>query len=309
MSSWTSPQVESLQTGPFTTATAAAAGLSIDQLRGAARAGRLCRLRRAVYCRPSLWDDLDDAGRHLLRARAEQLARPGAVGVAGTAALALGLPLPQVPERIVTVDPRRATGQGAAGHCADCTRRRAWLDDDELTTAAGLVVTTPARTVVDCTRHLGRLWGLAVADAAARHWSQTPASLRSAADRHPRAPGHRDALWVADHAIRLAETPIESLARGSIILAGFPAPEAQVWIRTRRGRFRVDLRDDVGVVIEADGRGKYREIGDVWQEKLREDAVRETGAEVVRFVIDDLRRIEAWLAEYRTARGRALRRS
>jgi len=47
---------------------------------------------------------------------------------------------------------------------------------------------------------------------------------------------------------------LESLARALVILDGHAVPEPQVWVRTERGDYRVDLMDDDGVVIEADGR-------------------------------------------------------
>jgi very-short-patch-repair endonuclease len=94
------------------------------------------------------------------------------------------------------------------------------------------------------------------------------------------------------------------------MLAGLPEPEPQVWVTTTVGRFRVDLLDhDNRVVTEADGRQKYAEVSDLWAGKRREDALRETGLEVVRFVMADLSRSERWLAAYRRAVSRGRRRS
>jgi hypothetical protein len=56
-------------------------------------AGRLVRVRSAVYVAAEAWPE-DPAGRHLVRAHAEQAVNPAAVLSHGTAALAWGLPHP-----------------------------------------------------------------------------------------------------------------------------------------------------------------------------------------------------------------------
>jgi hypothetical protein len=72
----------------------------------------------------------------------------------------------------------------------------------------------------------------------------------------------------------------------------------------------VDLMDEPrGVIIEADGRAKYAAPEDLWREKRREDAVRELGFEVIRFVYADYRAPQAWLDSYRRALIRAAGRT
>jgi hypothetical protein len=181
------------------------------------------------------------------------------------------------------------------------------LVEDDITVVGGLRVSTPVRTVVDCARVCSAPWTLAVADAAARRWSVAFDDLDSWFARTPPVPGKRRARWAAQHLNGAVESPLESLPRALLILAAPPEPEPQVWVTTTVGRFRVDLLDhDNRVVTEADGRQKYVEVSDLWAEKRREDALRETGLEVVRFVMADLSRSERWLAGYRRAvsRGR-----
>jgi very-short-patch-repair endonuclease len=95
---------------------------------------------------------------------------------------------------------------------------------------------------------------------------------------------------------------LESLARAVVVLDGHPAPRSQVWLRTARGDVRVDLLDPGGrVIIEADGRVKYTTPETLWQEKLREDALRATGREMVRFTYRDYLDPGPWLTHYRAA--------
>lgn len=95
------------------------------------------------------------------------------------------------------------------------------------------------------------------------------------------------------------ESPGETRLAGVLRDLGLPATP-QVWIRTRLGRKRVDaLLDDHPVVLEFDGAVKYRAptgIGEptgqrtgpadnpLFDERVREDAIRDEHYEVVRVV-------------------------
>jgi very-short-patch-repair endonuclease len=125
-------------------------------------------------------------------------------------------------------------------------------------------------------------------------------------DALPRAPGKRRAQWVVEHARSKIESPLESLARAAIVLAGYPEPVPQVWLSTRSGPYRVDLLDERNrVITEADGKLKYLTPDELWKEKRREDALRDEGFEVVRFTMADHHHPAPWLATY----DRALARS
>jgi len=82
-----------------------------------------------------------------------------------------------------------------------------------------------------------------------------------------------------------AETPLESISRVAFHALGLPAPEPQVEI-WYGGELvaRVDFlwREQL-VVGEADGRGKYASVEDLYQEKRREERLRDLGFEVVRW--------------------------
>jgi hypothetical protein len=287
-----------------------AAGISREALRWSIRTGELRRLRRGVYVDSRLWDAADERGRHLLRIRAGQSCVPGSLAVAESAAVALGLPLPEVPAEPRLLLPRAKTLAGGRGREGGSLGRRSWLDPQDVWTVSGIRVTAPARTVVDCARHLDRPWCLAVADAACRLWSLTRTHLRAAAAINPHAPGHPAAVWSAGLARFQPESALESLARATVVLGGHPEPTPQVCLNTRAGVVRVDLLDvPRGLVIEADGRGKYIAPDDLWREKRREDAVRELGYEVIRFVYADYRAPQAWLEAYQRALARAASRT
>ncbi|MFI7588212.1 hypothetical protein ACIB24_14175 [Spongisporangium articulatum] len=170
-----------------------------------------------------------------------------------------------------------------------------------------LVITTPERTVVDCARCLDRPWGLAVADAALHAGLVDHAQLVAELTDAPRAEGLTKARWVVEHARSSPESPLESLGRADLLLAGRPQTEPQGWLRTARGWVRVDLLDRANrLVLEADGRIKYGEFPAVWKEKLREDDIRDLQIEVVRFTMADHHHQEPWLRRYdrALARGR-----
>ena len=132
--------------------------------------------------------------------------------------------------------------------------------------------------------------------------------VAGAAARGP-IPGHQRSRWVAAHARPEVESPLESLARAAIVLDGLPEPTPQVWLWTTRGWFRVDLMDEVNrLITEADGKLKYTAPEALWQEKRREDALRATNCEVIRFTMADHHNPAPWLRSYREALARAQHR-
>ncbi len=84
-----------------------------------------------------------------------------------------------------------------------------------------------------------------------------------------------------------SESPGESLARIAFERLGLPQPRQQVGVRDARGIIgRVDfLWDQHRTIGEFDGRLKYdgKPIETLYDEKHREDRLREAGFEVVRF--------------------------
>jgi very-short-patch-repair endonuclease len=291
--------------GVITARQVAAAGWGRSWLRSAVAAGELVRLRQAVYTSGTAWRLADPARREALRLMAYQRIDDRLVGVGLSAAAAMGLPVPG-PGLI-----RPGDGLVTAGLGLGRPRLRIARPEEEVARLAhGPVVTLPIVTVMDCARELPLEWGLALADAAITHSWVKPSELSlAAADLSvqgltgPR--GVRRARWVLGHARAGAESVLESLARAVVVLAGFPEPQPQRWITTSIGSFRVDLLDEQNrVIIEADGKLKYASADVLWHEKRREDALRDQGFEVARFIMANYLRPIPWRTGYERAVGR-----
>ena len=152
----------------------------------------------------------------------------------------------------------------------------------------GLLVTTPARTVVDCARTLDYEQAVVIGDAAVRKFGVTRRDLDRELEQAQRRKGIAAARRVVAFLDGHSESPGESrsrvaLARNNLILV----PQGEVF--DEKGRFigRVDFYDkDKPVVGEFDGELKYdgpdgREV--LRAEKAREDLLRNHGNEMVRW--------------------------
>ena len=87
-----------------------------------------------------------------------------------------------------------------------------------------------------------------------------------------------------------SESALESLSRVIFLEYGLSAPEPQTEIQAGGRTYRVDFYWKRSRTIgEADGRAKYEMDPDktpeqvAWEEKLREDALRDAGYKVVRW--------------------------
>lgn len=191
-------------------------------------------------------------------------------------------------------------------HVTQATRPRSRGDDPvvrhhtdlpahERAEVGGLPVTSLARTVVDCACSLPADRALVIADSALRLGldpgeSATVLASRSGGRGVARA---REILASADGR---AQSPWETLTRLALLSGGVPAPDLQVEVATRRGRFFVDLAWPARrVALEFDGLVKYSgafggtapEV--VFAEKQRQDAIEDEGWRVLRATWPDLR--------------------
>lgn len=164
----------------------------------------------------------------------------------------------------------------------------------ERAAAHGLPVTTPERTLLDCAAALPTDRALVIADSALRQGADPAVVERMLAARTGRR-GCARARLVLDLADARAESPGETLVRLALHENGVPAPEPQVEVDTRRGRFRLDLGWRARrVSVEFDGFVKYSgELGStaaaaVFAEKMRQDALEDAGWRVLRVTWDDL---------------------
>lgn len=165
----------------------------------------------------------------------------------------------------------------------------------------GLVVTSPARTVVDLARVGGVVAGVVAGDAALRGGLATVDELVAECERAGRGRGVRAARRTSGLVDALSESPGESLSRVRIAEWGLPAPVLQHEVRDRDGLIgRVDFWwPRHGVAGEFDGRLKYGSDAPevLWREKLREDRLRATGLRLVRWTWQD-----AWVGDPLIAR-------
>jgi hypothetical protein len=308
------------QLGLFTRAQAKKAGVAARELDRQRRARNLVAVRRGVYLDRVAWASsaADPASRHLLEAVARRLVTTGDVVISHqSAAAVLGYRLLDGPPRRPTLTVARPAGSPPLRlhdlYTGDLPRQdRLRRGDVEMTSGP--------RTVADCCRSLGRDAALVVADSALREGVPRAQVLEvlSRCRTWPGAVLAKDVVLFADGR---SESVLETLARQWFLEQGLPAPEPQArLLAASGGRFlaRVDFFwPEFRTVCEMDGRLKYapeREArpgspGDpLFEEKKREDRLREHGAEVVRGYWSDRHDRGAALADRLTqafARGQA----
>jgi hypothetical protein len=238
----------------------------------------------------------DPAVRHelLVRATLPGLGRDAAVSHASAAVL-WGLPLWKVPLKRVHLTRMQHSG-GRVGRAVHLHTGQ--LAVDEMAEVGGVAVTSPTRTVVDLARTVSFESAVVTADAALHDGLVDAAGLAAAMARAAGSRGCPAARRVIAFANGRSESVGESRSRVALSRAGVPAPTPQweVWCgRTLLGRcdFGWPERSAVG---EFDGKVKYGRLlrpGQdpgkvVFEEKIREDALRAQGLNVVRWTWREL---------------------
>lgn len=282
-------RVAAEQGGLVTRAQLRALGVSERRLGTADRPRELVRLRHGVYVDAAVLAAADEARRTALAVGAERL-RTGTdlVAVGPTAALVHDLPVLGRPRRLFLAERKQ-------DHPDHHGTSRLVVEAD-VEQVYGVPVTCLARTAVDVARS-GLAAGVVTADAVLRRGVPRE-ELELAVDVSRRWPGR----LVAEAAVRfgdpLAETALESLGRVRFHEQGLPPPEAQVWISDAGGPFaRVDhCWRARRTIAEADGALKYQERSALFEEKRREDRLRDAGFEVVRYTWDEALRQPAVVA-------------
>lgn len=168
--------------------------------------------------------------------------------------------------------------------------------------AAAVPVTSEPRTWVDVTRSGGLNHGLVIGDALLRRESSRMSDLQAALAALPH--GNNSVELALQHLSPLRETALESLSFGHFVSWGIPLPQMQVVIHDEDGfAGRVDfVWEDLRVIGEADGVGKYQSRGALIAEKRREDRLRRLGYVIVRWTWDELVN-EPWVVLERIARA------
>ena len=271
--------------------------------------GDLCRVMRGAYALGASARDLSSSERG-----ATLLQLGGALAVLGPHAVLSHQSAARL-HQIDLLNP--ATGVTVTG-----PQQRGWtaragvqlhastLPDDQVTSVAGLAVTTPARTVVDLARSLEFRAGVVAADSALHRALTTKAGLSQVLSTQSRWPGARLAGEVTAFADARAESPLESIARVAFRDCGLPPPDLQVWlggIDEPIGRVDFYWRE-FWTIAEVDGAFKYANPERARQQLRRDSRLREDGFEVVHFTWWQITRTpEAVALSIRKAFRRGLR--
>jgi very-short-patch-repair endonuclease len=255
---------------------------------------------------------VDETERHILTTRAMLRSHEDrAVAAHHSALLLLGLPTLGADLGVVRLS-RRAPGPTRVRPTLRLGRAvpAEFQSDDTV---------TPALAAVQHGLSAGPLSALVAADGALCLGLATRAELDAATNLVHGHPGSQGIADLLRHADGRHESPGETRLAHALRLLGIAATPQ---VRIPGSNAIVDfLLDEVPVVIEFDGRVKYgrganevdpfghRRAGPdvLWQEKLREDTLRELGYEVVRVVWSDLDSPRELAARIRRAVARSRR--
>lgn len=291
------------QAGVFTTGEAFGAGADADDVRRAVRDGHLVRVRRDAYIAVRRWRDAPPDERFRLSVLAIARTRPADV-VSHHAALALhGLPLWEHDPR--RIDLLADVSQGVRRHDL-------WLhprdENLEVHTVDGVGVVSVARALVRVALTVGRDCAVVAGDAALHRGLVTEEELLDEVARVTPHQGRRRALEAVLQMDGKAESVGESRTRLVFHDLGFTY-ESQFHVLGDDGAVvaRTDFLVE-GVIVEFDGRVKYRAEGEdasaiLWMEKRREDAIRRRGYPVERVIWSDLERPGLLGARIRAAKA------
>jgi len=269
------------------------------------RSGALVRLRRGVFLAASAWPS-DPGLRHQLLARAEVAANPDAVISHESAAVTWGLPFPGFGQWVdAPVSIALPAGEGYRGARGSAVHHVVTLTAADLSRdTAGYPVTSVPRTAVDLAASLDLPAALAVLDAAARllcasfvteprrrdyanpGLAQAARAQLIEAALSRRRPSLVEVIAITDPA---RESVAESLSAGHFVLAGLPTPIYQARVVTTAGTFFPDcLWRDRRLIGECDGAVKYTDAAAHVREKEREQALRDAGFGMVRWLAKEI---------------------
>ncbi|MBE0008949.1 MULTISPECIES: hypothetical protein [unclassified Arthrobacter] len=262
--------------------------------------GELIRIRLGCYVDASNWRGLDEEARYRVRVDAvRRTARREPVFGGETAGLLWGLPRPALPAKVEVVVPVATGWRSANG----VNRLARYPDEFTVVTFGGRHVTGKVATAVELALRCDFPWAVSVMD---RLLNQKPLPPESGSRPVTKeevgsriallssAPKRRQAMRVLEFADGRAMYPGESLSRVLMARLGFPAPELQHEVTDHTGRSAwVDFYwKEQRLVGEFDGKAKYLKpeylrglttAQAVIEEKLREDRIRSTGLNMVRW--------------------------
>lgn len=290
-----------LRERPFTAQQAHDAGLNRYWLRRLVNERVLHRILHGVYAPSSLPDTLTTRTWAL-----ELVVPPNVVICDRTAAWLHGVDtfafreleiLPPI-ETCVFPDATRVRRRGCIGRSRD-------LAPPDMQRVGTLVVTTPLRTALDLGCLFSRREAMAALDGLLRAQDLTIAELVASLPRYRGRRGVVQLRQLAPLASGLAESPGESWTRITIIDAGLPIPEPQVWVLDRGSPlFRLDLAyPKHKVLVEYDGREFHESKEQEDADRARRKWLRDRGWTVIVVTKEDFTpdAVAAWTQELREA--------
>jgi hypothetical protein len=202
-------------------------------------------------------------------------------------------------------------------HIPGVDAKRVQLDSRDITVVAGLRVTTPLRTVLDCSRFSDRLTAVCLFESAARQGLiclDEVATVLAEMYKVPHVKRAKEALRLVD--VR-SESPLETAVRLPLLDAGLPYPELQLPFLCGGVAGRIDIAYPVellggrpggryvGLAIEADGREPHLEAQTFDHDRVRQTALEEADWLVRRFTDRKARLAPSYVVET-TRRAMAL---
>jgi hypothetical protein len=297
--------------GVFTIGDARASGFTDEQVERLVRVGQLTRLRKGTYAETSVIAACNDAQRHALDVVAAQrrIKRP-TVASHHSALLLHGVPLLDPPRRVALASDvgRPKTYDGVRVSVAS-------LPTAHLHPGLhyGVATVSLARALVDVARTCPLREALVPMDAALARLRVTKDDLRACLEICGDWPGASAAMRAIEFAEPKTESPAESLSRVMFVEYDIEMPEPQVWVYEGDVPiYRLDFYWRRHRVIgEVDGKAKLAS-GDpnvLWEEKRREDYLREDDRDMMRWSYGDARyRAARTAARIRAKLARAERR-
>ncbi|TFV62367.1 UNVERIFIED_ORG: hypothetical protein E4P37_17195 [Bacillus sp. AZ43] len=291
-------------------------GWSDEEIARLLRGGSWHRIRRGAYVDGQLPGNASVRHALLIDATVGQLRRPAVVSHQSAAVL-LGLPLWGARLDRVHITRRPPASSQASGPLRCHVAR---FGDDEVTTVGGIAVIDVARTALDLARSLPFEAAVVVVDAALHGGHVLKETLQRRLLDIAGTRGSRHAARVVRFADQRSESVGESRSR--VVLAQLGLSPSTLQLELDRGDGvcigRADFAWETEHVIgEFDGRVKYGRLlrpgqqpGDaVFEEKRREDAIRDEGWEVTRWTWSELTTPQRIGQRVRRARERGSRRT
>lgn len=260
-----------LQHGVVTRRDLLGLGFSLEAIRHRMGTGRLRQVHRGVYAvgRPELSREGHWMAAILACGDGAFLSHRSAIALYG---------IGKERARVIELSVRRRCTHVREGIRV---RSRPSLPSHDVGTLAGIPVTSPARTLVDCAAIVGpRTLERAVNEADKRDLID-PETLRKALEDYRGEPGVRALRRLLDRdTFLLSDTELELLFRPIAAAAGLPRPHTKAWVNG----FEVDFYwPELRLVVETDGWRYHRTPSAQSRDALRDQIHTASGLTPLRF--------------------------